>query len=143
MHVSLAFNGTLIVQALSFLVFAFLMDRLFFRPVLRALARRRDYVTDCQLEATKALAEGEQLAAERMAQLSEATRQAQATVAAAVASAEETRRERLGQASADARELVDAARREIQTEKERARVTLQTELPALKHLIKERVLAGE
>lgn len=140
MHVSLSFNLTLLIQAISFLVFAFLMDHLFFRPVSRAINRRQEYIADCQVKASQHLAEGEKLQQQREAQLKEATTQAQTAIAAAVAEADEARREAISRVSGEARVLVEKAREEIAQERVRALETLQGEMDDLKGLIKDQVL---
>jgi F-type H+-transporting ATPase subunit b len=140
MHVSLSFNLTLVVQAISFLVFAFLMDRLFFRPVADAIARRQTYIAECQVQATEHLSEGERLQEQRTVQLKEATAQAQAAIAAAVAEADNARRQAINQVSGEARTLIEKAREEIAQERTRALEALQGDMDDLKGLIKDQVL---
>lgn len=140
MHVSLEFNGTILVQAVSFLIFVFLMERLFFRPVMKAVENRREYVADCHLAAKNLSEENQRLQEERLARIQEATREAQMVISRAVSEAEGERREALALASAEAKELVNGARREIAEEKERAKAALSREVGALSDIIREQVL---
>ncbi len=46
-------NATLVVQAISFLIFLFLIERVMFRPLRRTAQERRGYLRDMEQEATR------------------------------------------------------------------------------------------
>ncbi|HBN09730.1 MAG TPA: ATP synthase F0 subunit B [Cyanobacteria bacterium UBA8530] len=140
MHVSLEFNGTILVQAISFLVFVFLMERFFFRPVTAAIEKRQAYVADCQLAAKRMSEESQRLRDAHLAFTKEAAQKAQVVITRAVSDAEGDRRDALSQASAEARAMLDSARREIAEEKERARLSLSKDIEGLRDMIEKRVL---
>lgn len=128
-------NLTIVIQMVSFLVFAFLMNRILFRPIVKAIEARQAYLLQQQQQAADNLKETEALQRDYEARLSKARQDAQALVAKATAEAEAQRREVLGRASAQASELIAQARTEIASERDKALGSLRDEVSAIAGLI--------
>jgi len=134
------FNLTIAIQMVSFLVFVFLMSRIFFRPIVRAIEARQAYLLDQQQKAADSLKETESLQRDYEARLSKARQEAQAIVAQATAEAETQRREALAQASAQAATALEAARGEIAAERDKALDSLRGEVAAIAGTISSKVM---
>jgi F-type H+-transporting ATPase subunit b len=134
------FNLTIAIQMVSFLVFVFLMNRLFFRPIVRAIEARQAYLLEQQQKASESLKETESLQRDYEARLKHAREEAQAIVQAATAEAEAKRREALATASAEAAVVLDAARGEIAAERDKALESLRGEVAAIAGSISAKVM---
>lgn len=137
------FNLTIAIQMVSFLVFVFLMSRIFFRPIVRAIEARQAYLLDQQQKAAESLKETESLQRDYEARLSKARQEAQAIVAQATAEAESQRREVLAQASSKAAAALEAARGEIAAERDKALASLQQEVAAIAGTISNKVMEAK
>lgn len=137
------FNLTIAIQMVSFLVFVFLMSRIFFRPIVRAIEARQAYLLDQQQKAADSLKETEALQRDYEARLKKAREEAQTIVAQAAAEAEAQRRDVLAQASAQATLVLDAARGEIAAERDKALETLRGEVSAIAGSITSKVMEGQ
>ena len=84
----LSIDGTLVVQLVNFLVFLFILDRIFLKPVGAAIARRRAYINSIAADIETAETELKRLATQAHERLSAARREADETVAAARALAQ-------------------------------------------------------
>jgi len=137
------FNLTIAIQMVSFLVFVFLMNRLFFRPIVRAIEARQSYLLDQQQKAADSLKETESLQRDYEARLKAAREEAQVIVQQASAEAESKRREVLAKASAEASVVLEAARGEIAAERDRALESLRGEVATLAGTISNKVLEAK
>ncbi len=134
------FNLTIAIQMVSFLVFVFLMNRIFFRPIVRAIEARQAYLLEQQQKASESLKETESLQRDYEARLRKAREEAQAIVAQATAEADSRRREALAQASAQAAAVIEAARGEIAHERDTALQSLRSEVAAIAGTISAKVM---
>jgi F-type H+-transporting ATPase subunit b len=134
------FNLTIAIQMVSFLVFVFLMNRIFFRPIVRAIEARQAYLLTQQQKASESLKETESLQRDYEARLRKAREEAQAIVAQATAEADSQRREALAQASAQAAAVIEAARGEIALERDNALQSLRGEVAAIAGTITAKVM---
>lgn len=121
----------LIAQILNFLLIWFLLSRLVFPRVLKALEERRALI-EKGLEDAKA---AEQLRAsaqaERQRILEEAIAERQRIVAEAVRQAEQQRAQILAEARAEAQRLLEVAREEAERERERILGELRSHIATL------------
>lgn len=137
------FNLTIAIQMVSFLVFVFLMNRLFFRPIVRAIEARQAYLLEQQQKASESLKETESLQRDYEARLKKAREEAQAIVHAATAEAEAKRKQVLANASAEAASVLDAARGEIKAERDKALESLRGEVAAIAGTISAKVMEAD
>lgn len=136
-------NLTIVIQMVSFLVFAFLMNRILFRPIVKAIEARQAYLLQQQQQAADSLKETESLQRDYEARLKKAREEAQQIVAKATAEAEAQRRDVLAQASAQAGELISAARTEIAAERDKALGSLRDEVASIAGMITTKVMEAK
>jgi len=137
----LSFNLTLIVQMVSFLLFAWLFNQVFFRPVVQHIAAREKYIADQQATAERLIDQARKTRQEHDRRLREAQAQAQAAVDAAVKEAQARRSERLAKARTEALELVTKARVQIGQERHDALAKLRGEVEGIAAAIADKVLS--
>lgn len=139
----LSFNLTLIVQMVGFLVFAWLFNQVFFKPVVGHIDARNRYLADQQATAERLIDDARTVRKEHDRRLREAQASAQAAVDAAVKEAQARRSERLAKARVEAQETVTKAR--VQLEKDRSDVIskLRAEVDGIAEAIASKMLAAK
>jgi len=137
------FDATLPLMAVQVVLLTFILNSLFFKPVGRVVEERENYVITSRAEAKQKLAEARKLESELKEQLKEARLSAQKVIHDAEQDSDQLYREALAMATAEANETREAARREIDTQRENALNQLKTESDQLGNLIVERLLAAK
>lgn len=138
----LTLNLTLPVMMVLFLVFAWAMNLVFFRPVTRILQERQDYIRKQTDEANAAVQKVTDLQADYDTRLKAAHTQAQEAIATAVKEAEAKRQAHLESVKADVDKQVADARKSVQAERAAAVASLQSEVGQFTELIKRKVTGG-
>lgn len=124
-------NITLLAQIINFLILVFILMKVAYKPLLRALEERQTSIAEnlAQAEREKQLAE--QFRQEYREQLAQARNQAQAIVEKAAKLADQTREEILTEARSENARLLKAAQDEIAREKAQAVAELRKEVVTL------------
>ncbi|SBO44541.1 F0F1 ATP synthase subunit B' [Cyanobium sp. NIES-981] len=135
-------DATLPLMAVQVVILTFILNALFFRPVGRAVEEREGFITTSRAEAKKKLAQVKRLEADLTEQLKEARQQAQKLILEAEQDSDKLYRDALASAQAEAIATRETARREIESEKDRALGALQVEAERLGSLIVDRLLAA-
>jgi len=136
-------NLTLIVQMVSFLVFAGLLDRLFFRPVLRHMEQRERFLQERRTEIERLNQETRGLVTEQQQRLVDAQRSAQAVVDKAVAEARAEKAGVVAAATQEAAASLDQARKALTEERDRALGSLDGEVERIAERIVGQVLSSD
>jgi F-type H+-transporting ATPase subunit b len=118
----------------------FILNALFFRPVGKAVEEREGYVNTSRAAAKEKLAQAERLEADLKDRLKEARLQSQQVILEAEQEMEQLHRVALSEATAAANASREAARREIDAEREKALGLLGTEAKSLGQMIVDRLL---
>ncbi|MCS7251851.1 MAG: F0F1 ATP synthase subunit B [Anaerolineae bacterium] len=121
----------LIAQILNFLLIWFVLSRLVFPRVLRALEERRALIEKGLEDAKAAEQLRASMQAERQRIIEEALAERQRIVAEAVRQAEQQRAQILSEARAEAQRILEVAREEAERERERILGELRTQIAAL------------
>jgi F-type H+-transporting ATPase subunit b len=127
----LSLNGTLIADILGFLVMLFLLWRYAYPVIVRAAEARQRQVTEQLESARREREEAEERLKDAAKQLDEARLQASEVLAGANRSADQLRAEARSRAEDDAHRIVDGARREIESERQRALQSVRQEVADL------------
>lgn len=138
----LEFNLTLPIMMGLFLIFAWLMNLVFFGPVAKVLEERREYVANQQAQAKAALQQVHDLQADYDSRLKVAHAQAQEAIQGAAREAEAKRLALLEAMKHDVDKEVADARASIQAERAAAVASLQAEVGQFTDMIKRKVMGG-
>jgi F-type H+-transporting ATPase subunit b len=131
--------STLVVELLIFLGTVWFMELLVFRPIRTAWAERDRQIQEGLNASTQSRDEVEQARAEVQRLLTDARQQAQQQIDDAVASGGRVRDELVARATEEFRRQLDAARQQIQSEREQTAATLQTRIVDIALLAASRV----
>ena len=136
-------DATLPLMAVQVVLLTFILNALFFRPVGRVVEEREGYITTSRAEAKKKLAQVERLEADLREQLKEARKATQQLIQEEEQDSDKLYREALATATAEANASREAARREIDAQRESALGQLKGDAEKLGDLIVDRLLAAK
>ena len=124
-------NGTVIVELVTFLIMLAVLARWVYPEIVKLAEARQRAVAEQLREAEKARADAQKELEEARARLEDARKTAQGVVDAASKSAEQLRAEIKGKADEEAKRISEAARKEIDAERDRAIQSVRTEVAGL------------
>lgn len=136
------FDATLPLMALQFLVLVAILNAVFFKPMMKALDERNDYIRRNQVEAEERLSKAENLAKQYQEELAETRRQSQSVVAAAQAEAQKIVAIQVAEAQEQARLQREQAQKELDQQKQEAMTTLEREVDSLSRQILGKLLGS-
>lgn len=128
-------NLTLLIQMALFLVFAGIMNVIFFKPVTKVLEERRAFVAGKHAQAKQDLDQIQALQQDYETRMKAARVEAQEAIAAAVAEAESKRQALLTSVKAEVGAQIESARQSIRSERDAALNELSGDVSALANLI--------
>jgi F-type H+-transporting ATPase subunit b len=134
------FDATLPLMAVQFLVLVAILNAVFFKPLMKAIDDRNDYVRRTQVEAQERLSKAESLAQQYEQELADTRKQSQALVATAQADAQKVVAQKIAEAQEEARVQREQAQNELDQQKQEALRTLEQEVDALSHQILTKLL---
>jgi F-type H+-transporting ATPase subunit b len=136
----IAIDGTVIVELITFLIMLAILARWVYPELVRFAEARQRAIAEQLKEAEKARVEAEAKLEEAEAKLVDARKTAQSVIEAAGKSAEHLRQEMRQKAEEESKRTVDAARKEIEAERDRAVRSVRNEVAGLVVSATEKVL---
>ena len=137
------FDATLPFMALQFIVLAFLLNAIFYKPLNKVLDERADYIRNNQEDAKQRLAKAKELTQEYEKQIADARRQSQEVIAAAQMDAKRIAAEKVAEAQREAQRQKEAAAQEIEQQRLSALSSLEQQVDGLSRQILEKLLGPE
>nr|YP_010337418.1 ATP synthase CFO B' subunit subunit II [Pulvinaster venetus]UNJ17003.1 ATP synthase CFO B' subunit subunit II [Pulvinaster venetus] len=134
------FNATLPLMVLQFLVLMTILNFIFYKPVIKILDERDDYIRTSLTTASTNLLEANSLASSYEDQLAEARKTAQFTIETAKKEAQELVSTKLQIAQKEAEQLIADASRQLNLQKEQALKTLESQVDTLSDQIKSKLM---
>ncbi|NJK59521.1 MAG: F0F1 ATP synthase subunit B' [Oscillatoriales cyanobacterium SM2_1_8] len=133
-------DATLPVIAIQFLLLVAILNVTFFKPLTQAIDERDNYVRGSLAEAKERLRKSEELARQYGQELAAARRGAQDALLQAQAEANKLRNQQIAAAMAEGQTKVDAAKAEIEQQRQAAAEVLNTEVEVLSQQILRKLL---
>lgn len=137
------FDATLPFMALQFILLAFLLNAIFYKPLNKVLDERADYIRNNQQDAKERLAKAQELTKQYEKQISDARRQSQDVIASAQADAKRIAVEQIADAQREAQRQKEAAAQEIEQQRQVAFSSLEQQVDGLSRQILEKLLGPE
>jgi len=129
-------------MAVQVVLLTYLLNVLFFRPVGKVVEDREGYISTSRADAKEKLAQIQRLEADLAEQLKGARQAAQAAVVEAEQEVDGLYREAITQAELEANRTKEAARREMDNERNQARSQLESRVDQLSDQIIDRLLTA-
>jgi F-type H+-transporting ATPase subunit b len=133
-------NGTVIVELITFLVMLAVLARYVYPEIVKVAEARQRAIAEQLRESEKARAEAEARLKDAEAKLSDARKTAQQVIDAASKSGEQLRQDLRTKAEEEAKRIAEAARKEIEVERDRAVQTVRDEVASLVVSATEKVI---
>jgi F-type H+-transporting ATPase subunit b len=137
------FDATLPLMAAQFLLLAFILNALLYKPLGRALDERDDYIRQTEQGAKTRLAKAEQLRQEYEQKLAQTRRQSQSVIAEAQAEAKKLGAQKIAEAQQEAVAKREQAAQEIEGQKQTAMASLEQQVDVLSRQILEKLLGAQ
>ena len=134
------FNGTGIVESITFLIMLAILARYVYPEIVKLAEARQLAIAQQLKEAEQARAEAEQRLTEAAAKLEDARKTAQSVIDAATKSGEQLRLELKQKAEDESKRTIEAAKKEIEAERERAVQSVRNEVASLVVAATEKVI---
>ncbi len=133
-------DGTVVVELIAFLLMLAVLARYVYPQIVKVAEARQLAIAEQLREAEKARADAETRLKEAEAKLDDARKTAQTLIEAAGKSADQLRQEMKGKAEEEARRIAEAARKEIEAERDRALQSIRGEVADLVVIATEKVI---
>ena len=137
------FDATLPLMALQFLLLTALLNAVFYKPLMKVLDEREDYLRSGDTGSKDKLAKAESIVKEYERQIAEARREAQSLVQSAQAEAKEITAAKIAAAQQEVQSQRETAAQEIEEQKASAFATLEQQVDSLSRQIIEKILDPE
>ena len=135
-------DGTFFVQLINFAIFFAILNVVFFRPVARAIAKRREYIDSLTSDYDKYQAEASSLRAQAEAERAAARHDSVAAIATARAQASNEAAELATRYAAQVQATVDGARQTVASEVAAARSREGPIVRELADMMLDRTIGG-
>jgi len=132
--------ATIVIQIINFLIFAAIIAKFIYRPVVSVLDNRKAGVEKEREEAESLKASAQGLKDEYEQKLRDARKEAQELINEATRSAEAVKNEIVGEAKRNAQREKERAAEEIQSEREKAQKDMRSSITDLSVAIADKVL---
>jgi F-type H+-transporting ATPase subunit b len=133
-------NGTVIVELVTFVVMLAILARYVYPEIVKLAEARQRQIAEQLKEAEEARAAAEQRLKEAEERLTDARKTAQGVIEAAAKSAEQLRLEMRQKAEEESKRTIEAARKEIEAERDQAVRSVRTEVASLVVAATEKVI---
>lgn len=137
------FDATLPLMALQFVILAFLLNAIFYKPLNKVLDERADYIRNNETDARDCIAKANAITQSYEQQVTDARRQSQAIIADAQVEARRLAAEKIAEAQREAQQQKEAAAQDIEAQRQSALSSLEQEVAALSEQILHKLLGPE
>lgn len=133
-------DATLPLMAVQFLILAFILNQIFYKPIGKAIDERGEYIRSNQAEAQERLAKAERLAQQYEHELAMARKDSQTVIAAAQAEAQKIVATKMAEAQAEVQAKREQAQQEIEQQKQETLRSLEQQVDELSQQIINKLL---
>lgn len=136
------FDATLPLMAVQFLLLVAILNAVFYKPLMKAIDDRNDYIRRTQVEAQERLAKAESLAKQYEEELADTRKQSQALIGSVQADAKKIVAQKVAEAQEEARGQREQAQKELNQQKQDALRSLEQEVDSLSRQILEKLIGS-
>ena len=134
------FNATFLVPAISFIVFTFVMNKIFYNPLGRVISERQKFLDETRNDALFSNNKAEAILKDRDDKLSKSVADAKKLVADKVNEANENSRTLTGKAKQKSMEEITSAKLSLHDEANQSKEELKNKVKDLAEVISSKVL---
>lgn len=136
------FNATFLVSIISFLVFMWIMNAIFYAPLTKIIEERENMVNDNYEHSRKARDEAEKLAKDKETRLTETAKQSRQIMVDKTNEANSDYKNKVTDAKTKSNERINYLKQELSHSENEAKTILDNEVEHLAQTIVDKVLQG-
>jgi F-type H+-transporting ATPase subunit b len=129
-------------MAVQFLLLMVVLNAVFYKPLMKSLDDRDNYIRSTQAGAQERLANAENMAKQYEKDLADSRRQSQAVITSAQAEAQKIAASQIAEAQKEAQMQREQVQRELDQQKAEAMQTLEQQVDGLSRQILNKLLVG-
>lgn len=133
-------NGTILIQIVNFFILLVVLDRLFFKKLVRVINERRDYVEGIQRDIAQRLSGLEEAQRDYQTRLDNARQAAHQALQAQIKSAESEKQQLLDEVAKEVQSQLEQVKSQVGSQVAEARAALEKETHSLADAIADKVL---
>jgi F-type H+-transporting ATPase subunit b len=137
------FDATLPLMAAQFLLLMVILNQIFYKPLMKSLDDRDDYIRSNTNEAQERLAKAQQLAHQYEQELADTRRQAQTVIANAQTEAQRMAAQEMAEVQREVQAQLQQVQQELDQEKQTALRTLESQVNGLSQQILSKLLGAQ
>lgn len=134
------FNATFLVSMISFLIFTFIMNMIFYKPLGNIISERQGFIDETTKVARNMSDEADKITADRELKLNKAHSDAKKLINDRVAVAKEEAQKRADEAKRISNEQILAAKKELNAEAAQTKELLKGNIKELAENISQKIL---
>ncbi len=137
------FNATFLVSAISFILFTFIMNKIFYKPLERVMDERQRFINDAKNDAFNANNKADAISKDRENRLNKSVADSKKLVADKVYKANENSKAVTAEAKQKSQEEITSAKSNLENEANQTKEELKSKVKDLAEVISSKVLGME
>ena len=137
------FNATLPLMAIQILLLMVVLNAMFYKPVAKVLDERDEYIRSNLTKASDILSRAETITKKYEQDLAYERRESQSIISSAQKEAQDIVAMEIKQAQKDTEQLVNEATNQLNSQKEKALIALESQVTTLSDQIKTKLLSNQ
>lgn len=134
------FNATFLVSIISFIVFTWIMNMIFYKPLENVINERQEFIDETTKVARNMSEEADKISADRELHLSKANEDAKQVINDNVSKAKEQAKLRTDEAKKQSNESIVSAKNDLNSQAEQTKELLKGNIKELAESISQKIL---
>lgn len=137
------FNATFLISAISFIVFVFIMNAIFYQPVIKIMDERKAFIDKNEQDVKSANTDAERISAKKEEELSKARADAKATVDEGSAKFKTENKNVLDNFSLEQKNRAETEKNQLNNEAQNSKESLKQGSEDISKIISKKILGVE
>ena len=137
------FNATLIVAAISFVVFVLIMNKILYQPINNIVSRRQEYLDENSLAVKNNVEKADSIRLEKENKLSDAKTQANSSIFAEVGRLKQEKAQKENEIKSEVLQKISDTKAELLAEKKQSESILNSQVDEFADAILSKLTGGE
>ena len=137
------FNATLIVAAISFVVFVLIMNKILYQPINNIVSKRQEYLDENSLAVKNNVEKADSIRSEKENKLSDAKTQANSSIMAEVGRLKQEKAQKENEIKSEVLQKISDTKAELLAEKKQSESILNSQVDEFADAILSKLTGGE
>lgn len=137
------FNATFLISAISFIIFVFIMNAIFYEPVINIIEKRKKFIEDNENEAANADTETESIKETKQKELAQVKSEAASTVTKGSEDLKQRQKIETDNFAREQKMKLEEVKKQLYFEAEESKQQLTQSAEDISRIISEKILGGK